>query len=272
MPLYFTDKKRRWPPSKPTQYILAILALILALVLLIVWINVGFGTSDNTSDSADKQPSNTGVDLPGVSYCLVVIEDPGSEKFSLVCADPTNETISIASLSSDMALSSGSLASVLQSQGISKTAEALADTLALPLSHYLSFSISDAEKLLIQLGNPVLSIPEDVAYKDENGATVRLPAGQRSVTPAQVSALLRYTGWENRQHGECLLSALTVTLINTHLTKESTLKGYFELLSNTGSTNWRIDHYNEYLSGMQHLISANKGELAKSVPLSSLTP
>ena len=78
MPLYFTDKKKRWPPSKPVQYLLAGGALLLAVAILVGWLLLRFVYTDepgaNTPNATTTTSTQT-IELPDNSYCLFIIED-----------------------------------------------------------------------------------------------------------------------------------------------------------------------------------------------------
>lgn len=269
MPLYFTDKRPHRPPSKPLQYILAFTALLAAVAILVGWLFFRFvyTTPTENTDTTDKD-SNTHSPLPADAYCLIIIEDAGHEQFALVQFSPQETRISVAPIPAAFSTKQGTLTDLLQKQGSAKAAQAIANTLALPLSHYMSFSIADAENFFIKLGETVqITIPEEIHYKDENNAPVHLRAEKQSLTPKQIAALLRYSDWSNPIHGENLAADLTVALINQCLHTQRSLKGYFELLSNTSATDLRIDQFNAYRIGLEHLAGANDGNIAQLTPV-----
>ena len=263
MPLTFVDKKKRWPPSKPVQYLLAVLALLVAIAVLAGWLYVRFiYTEPATIDTPDDN-NQTETELPGVSHCLIIIEDMGYERFALVRTDPSNAAVSVTALSPSMDIADGTLATVLQKYGAAKVAQAVSDQLKTPVN-FTSFSIEDVQRLFTKLGeNLQCTLTEEVTYRDENGAMVRLTADKRALTPKQITALLHHTDWQAKENGINIAADLTAALINQCLMPKRSLKGYFELLSNTAHTNLRIDHYNAYLSGWEHLASVNDGNLAK---------
>lgn len=263
MALTFVDKKKRWPPPKPVQYILAVSVLLAAVALLAGWLWVRFiYTAPVDTDTPDIAPTET--ELPDVSYCLIVIEDVGYERFALIQSDPRGESVSVAALSPTMTTDSGTLASTLQKYGAARATQAVASALQIPVSHFLSFSIADMQNLFTKLGeNLQFSLSEEVTYHDENGATVRLTTDKRALTPKQIVAILHHTEWNATENGVNIAADLTAAVINQCLRPKRSLKGYFELLSNTANTDLRIDHYNAYLSGLEHLASVNNGDLAK---------
>lgn len=263
MSLTFVDKKKHWPPSKPIQYLLALLALLIAVAVLIGWLYVRFIYTISASNDDPKDNKQTGTELPDTAYCLIILEDIGYERFALVKADPVGETVLITGISPSLTTTNGTLSAVLQKHGAARTAQAISSTLNIPVSNYLSFSIDDIQSLFTKLGeNLQFTLSEEVTYRDENGATVRLAADKRALTPKQITAILRHTTWTNEESGINVAADLTAALINQCLRPKRSLKGYFELLSNTAYTNLRIDHYNSYLSGLEHLASANDGAVA----------
>ena len=266
MPLTFVDKKKRWPPPKPVQYILAILALLAAVAVLVGWLYIRFIYTEPSDTPDDTVQTET--ELPNPAYCLVIIEDVGYERFALIHADPKGEAVSVTALSPTLNTDNGTLASVLQKYGAARTVQAVSETLDLPVANFLSFSIADVQNLFTKLGeNLQCTLSEEIRYRDENGAIVRLTADKRTLTPKQIVAILRHTEWKSEENGVNIAADLTTALINQCLRPKRSLKGYFALLSNTAHTNLRIDHYNAYLSGWEHLATINNGELAKRIDL-----
>lgn len=265
MPLYFTEKKKHWPPPKAVQYILAIALLLIAIFALGAWLFIYFG---NTTPQPEETPQDGTVispeDLPNAGYCLVIVEDAGLERFALVKTAPKSQQILVTALSADTATNEGTLSDVLKKHGPSRAAQSIADTLNLPMVHYMSFSINDLETLFTRWGNSLpLSIPEEVSYKDENGATIFLKAEHRKLTPSQIASLFRYDQWENSENHDGLAADVITAALNECLLPGKSLKGYFELLSNTAVTDLRIDQFNAYVIGWEYLVAANQGNVAQ---------
>ena len=264
MPLTFVDKKKHWPPPKFVQYILAVLALLVAIAVLVGWLYVRFIYTESAGPDTPDDPTQIEAELPDTSYCLIMIEDAGYERFALVKTDPVSSTVSVTAIAPSMNTDNGTLASVLQKYGSTRAVQAVAATLDVPVTNFLSFSIADVQSLFTKLGeNLQCALSEEVTYRDENGATVRLTADKRALTPKQITAVLRHTEWKTAENGVNVAADLTTALINQCLRPKRSLKGYFALLSNTANTNLRIDHYNAYLAGLEHLASVNNGDLAK---------
>ncbi len=262
MPLYFT-KPRRWPPSKPVQYAVSVIAILAALALLITWLALGFGGNDATQSDSTTDGTEKPVVLPDSAYCMVIIKDVGYERFALVESDPNGGVIEITPMSPTTEFNGTALANILQKQGPIGVTKAIAALTNLPVSHYLSFSIANAENFFTKLGeNLSFTLSEEIAYKDDNGATVRLRAESLQLTPKQIAALLQYQQWENAQAYDTICAEITAAVINQCLMPDRSLKGYFELLSNHASTDLRIDHFNAYQTGLEHLASVNDGKIA----------
>ncbi len=265
MSLHFRDKKRRWPPSKPVQYVLVGLSVLLALALLGGWLFLRFVYTEPTPEDNPSDSSVTDeIELSGTSYCLIIIEDVGYERFALVKTVPKNTSISVTPLSPTFETDAGALYALLKKYGPAQTAQLVAQSFDIPNLHYMSFSITDAENFFTRLGeNLRFSIPEDITYKDENGATIRLKAEEHKLTPNQIAALLRYTQWADTANETDLAAHLVTSLVNQCLRSDKSLKGYFELLSNTSVTDLRIDQFNAYRSSLEYLASKNEGAIAK---------
>ena len=265
MTLYFTDKKRRWPPSKPAQYIAACALLLIGLIVLGAWLFIRFIYTEPTPADTTPNPSIIDInELPDPSYCLIVVEDHQHERFALVKSAPKDGVISVTALSPMMETNDGYLYSLLQKHGPARTAQTVAKQLDLPALHYMAFSIEDVEILFTRLGESLqFTVPEEVTYTDENGATIRLNAESHKLTPTQIASLLRYTKWENNDHEYGLAADITAAVMNQCLRPNKSLKGYFELLSNTSATDLRIDQFNAYRNGIEYLATINAGAVAK---------
>lgn len=267
MSLNFTNKKRHWPPPKPVQYILAITLLVIAVAILLGWLFIRFVyTAPQPEETPQDQDSSmiAPEDLPDAGHCLIIVEDVGHERFAIVKTAPKDQQITVTALSPDTPIGGGTLSDVLKKYGPSRAAQAVADAMTLPMMHYMAFSINDIETLFTRLGeNLLLTIPEEVTYKDENGATIHLKAETRKLTPSQIASVFRYDQWKDPNHGDALAADVTVAVLNANLRPGKSLKGYFELLSNTAATDLRIDQFNAYAIGWEYLASVNQGAVAQ---------
>ena len=268
MSLHFRDKNKRWPPSKPMQYILSCLLVVVALAVLGGWLYIRFVYTEPIPDDPSSDSSIAGeVELGDTSYCLVIIEDVGYERFALVKTAPHDTAISVTPLSPTMETADGVLYSLLKKHGPAQTTSLVAQTLDINNLHYMSFSITDAENFFTRLGeNLRFTIPENLSYKDENGATIRLKAEEHKLTPNQIAALLRYTQWEDTANETDLAAHIVASLVNQCLRTDKSLKGYFELISNSAVTDLRIDQFNAYRSSLEYLASKNNGSIAEGTP------
>lgn len=267
MTLNFTEKKRRWPPPKPVQYILAVTLLVIAVAILLGWLFIRFVYTAPQVEEPPQEQDTSAIspdDLPEAGHCLIIVEDVGYERFALVTTAPKDRQVTVTALSPDTPTDDGTLRDVLQKHGPSRATQAIADTMTLPVMHYMSFSINDIETLFTRLGeNLLLTIPEEVTYKDENGATIHLKAEARKLTPSQVASVFRYDQWKEPNNGDALAADVTVAVLNASLRPGKSLKGYFELLSNTAATDLRIDQFNAYAIGWEYLASVNQGAVAQ---------
>lgn len=265
MSLHFRDKKKRWPPSRPVQYLLACLLALIAIAILGGWLYLRFVYTEPTpQDSIQGSSITDEVELGDTSYCLIIVEDVGYERFALVKTAPQDTAISVTPLSPTFETADGALYALLKKYGPAQTAQFVAQALDIPALHYMSFSITDVENFFTRLGESLqFTIPEDVSYKDENGATIRLKAESHKLTPNQIAALLRYTQWTQTENETDLAAHVVTALVNQCLRSNNSLKGYFELLSNTAVTDLRIDQFNAYRSSLEYLAAKNEGSIAK---------
>lgn len=269
MALYFT-KKRRWPPSKPVQYILAFLGLILALVILSSWLIIRYHHSAPSAPAEQEPTINAPVEhFTDIGHCLLVFDLDGAERFVLVQTNPEQNHIIAAPIPASLTDKDGcSLSEALHRHGVPAITSTVADTLKLPVKHYLSFTAKGVEQFLNQLDNGVLfDIPEQVTYTDENGATIRLSAGEHRLSAGQVRALLEYTGWKKPKQQDNLAADLATAILNQYLLEGRSLEGYFAGLSNAAVTDLRIDNFNEYRGALAQLAQHNDGSLCHRITL-----
>lgn len=266
MPLYFTDKKRRWPPPKPVQYLLAGLALAVAVTVLVGWLLLRFVYGD-TEQPPKTDPTTTDsqiqTDLPDTAYCLFIIEDEGYERFALVEFAPADNRITVEAIPASLSLTEGeTVAQVYQRTKAAHITRAIAEHYQLPLEHYVSLSISEMEKLIMGWGGSLrMAPPEAVTYQDENGATVRLPAEVNAMTPKQIAAMLRNTHWVNEENGLGLAADIATALLNQILTPSRDLSRCFSDISS--HTSLKIHHFTNYQLALSHLASLNGGAIAQ---------
>lgn len=270
MALYFT-KKRRWPPSKPVQYILASLGLILAIIILTSWLIIRYQRTSSTPSTEQETTTTIPVEqATEIGHSLLIFDLEGAERFVLVQTNPNRNQVSVVPLPSNMTDSDGCLLSeAIHRHGAPKVTASVAEALDLPIHHYLSFSAKGIEQFLAQLDNGVLfKIPEQVVFTDENGATIRLSAGEHRLSAGQVRSLLEYKEWKKSKSRENLAADLTVEIFNQYLVEGRSLEGYFASLSNATVTDLRIDNFNDYRSALAQLAAHNTGALCHRIDLS----
>lgn len=268
MPLYFTDQKRRWPPPKPIQYVLAIITLALAVAVLVGWLLLRFVYTDAEQGGGSSTTTTTGTsiaqtELPNTSYCLLIIEDAGHERFALMKIAPKENAITVDAISPSLPLNeTETMAQLYRRTKASQLTQAVAAYYQLPLEHYVSLSIAELEKLIVTWGGSLRMAPaEEMSYRDENGAIVRLPAEINAMSPKQIAAMLRYNQWKDKQNHDGLAADVAVALFNQILTPNRDLnRCYSDLAANTSL---RIHHFNALYEGLKHLASLNDGAIAQ---------
>lgn len=274
MPLYFT-KPKRWPPSRPVQFILAFLVLLVVLVVLGAWLFIGYRQSigPGQSDGSDTSLPVSAEPLAGTANSLLIINESGHEQFVLIQANPAAGRMAVAPVPATLRATDGStLADTLRKHGSASAKETVAAALELPIEHYITLSAAGTETYLGYLENGLtLTLAEDVSYTDANGAKVKLSAGERTLAPGQAAALLRYTDWKSPDNGLAVAADLTAAVLNQYLLPDHSLGGHFAALSNAAQTDLRIDHFNSYRSTLAYLAEQNDGTLCRCVTLSGTT-
>lgn len=258
MSLYFTDKKKHWPPPKAVQYLLAGIVLVSAIAILVGWLLFRFVYSEEVEQKPDTKPTPTSStqipnDLPDPAYCLFIINDMNFERFALVKFAPVENTVTVHAISSSLPISeSETLAQMYRRTKEIHVTNALANHFRLPLKHYISLSISEFEALIAAWSGTLTIAPtEEISYVDENGVTVRIPAESSTIPPKKVTALLRYTQWKSEQSKTQLSAELAAAMLRYILSPHRDLnKCYFEIADHT---NILIQHFNSFYKGLSHL-------------------
>lgn len=263
MPLYFTDKKRHWPPPKPVQYLLAGLALALAVTILVGWLLLRFVYDNTEQPPTTQSTTEMQTDLPDNAYCLFIIEDQGYERFALVEFAPADNRITVEAIPSTLLLTEEeTVAQMYQRTKAAHITGVIAERYQLPLEHYISLSIAEMEKLILAWGGSLrMAPPETVTYQDENGATVRLPAEMNAMTPKQIAAILRNTQWKSEESSTGLAADIAAALLNQILTPSRNLSQCFSDVS--AHTSLKIHHFTNYQPALTHLASLNDGVIAQ---------
>ena len=266
MPLYFTDKKKHWPPPKAVQYILAAIALVAAIGILTAWLLVRFVYSDPDSAAPSATTGKTNlttttqsqVDLPETGFCLFIIEDNGYERFALIECAPTDGNITVRYVPATLLLSNGqTVTQTYQRTNAAQVTKDIATHYQIPLAHYISFSITEVESLVSRWGGSLpMTPPEEIKM-----GTAVLPAEQRAMTPQQISAMLRYTQWKDAQNRDRLIAEIVAAFINHTLTPNCNLNQIYSAIADHSSI--RVHHFNAFYDGLAYLSSLNEGAIAQ---------
>ena len=265
MPLYFTDQKKRWPPSKPVQYFLAGMALVLAVGILIGWLLLRFVYTDDVQEPPKSTTTTSATqiesELPDTGYCLFIVKDAGYEHFALIRFAPAQNAVTVQGIPSTLPISgTETVAQLYQRTKEANVTNAIATYYQLPLKHYISLSIQELESLVSRwTGSIQLTLAEEITYRDENGVTVRIPATASTLTPKQMAATLRYTQWKNDDSQSHLSAELTVALLRYVLNPNRDLnKCYMDIADNTSLL---IQHFNAYYPGLAHLAAQDSNTI-----------
>ena len=266
MPLYFTDKKKRWPPSKPVQYLLAGGALLLAIAILVGWLLLRFVYTDEPGTTPSDTTTTTStqtMELPDSSYCLFIIEDAGYERFAIIELAPAENRITVDAIPPSLQLSeSESLAQMYQRAKAAQVVRAVANHYQLPMEHYVSLSIAQLEGLIRTWGGSLrMAPPEEMVYQDEKGKDRVLYAESTAMTPQQIKAMLLNSNWDHEESHIGLAADIAAALFNQMLTPNRNLQQCFSDLSS--HTSWKIHHFTNYQKALNHLANQNDGHIAE---------
>ena len=233
MALYF-NKRRRWPPSRPVQFILAFLALLLAIAVLVAWLIIGYhqNAPTPTEEPETMTPSQTEI-VTDIGRCLIILDMDTTQHFLLVQTDPATPRVSVMRIPGNLKADEATLKSVFKKNGSPRAMQVVSETLNLPISHYLTLNAKGVENFVNQFENGVVyTLPEEISYTDENDIRIQLTAKEHTLTGGQVKEILRFTDWDKSSNQNKVVTDLVCALFNQYLSSDFPLKSYFGLLSN----------------------------------------
>lgn len=265
----YLNKRRQWSAAKLAQYIFAVLALLIALGILLSWLFFRYQKGSDTGQKEPIEPIQEEVAIhTEPARCLLIFDFEKTERFVLVQADASQNRITTVPLPSSISDADGcTLSQALRRHGAQSVTKTIADTVELPLQHYIAFTPDGVEQFLSTLGSGItFSVPEKLSYK-ENGATIQLNAGEQVLSPSQVRILLSYTKWKNADFHTALAAKLTAAVLNQYLLKDHPLETYFSSLSNACTTKLRYDNFYSYLPTLHFFAQHNTGKLCHQISL-----
>lgn len=264
MPLEFRRRRFR-KPGKKGQYALALLALLAVIAVVCFWVAVRLH-----QPSAPEEPDADSSSAEGVqadpswepSYLLVLITDEEVPRAVLLRSDPYKGAMQATPLPVNARVQEDTqLYALYRKQGAAAVTAALADTLEIPLQHYMAMRYDQVESWLNYLENGlVLTLPEAVQY-----ASLRLEAGEHNLTATQAVHLLQYEGWQDAARAEQIAADALCAMLNQYLTANRYLAGDFAALSNLCRTSLRIGDFTAGKDRLAHLAEQNAGSLCRTV-------
>ena len=257
MALEFRRRRFRLP-GKKGQFALAVAVLLLAIALLAGWIVVSYhmDKAKMTPSSTDSGPSvvdsYTRADTVNL---LVMLTDRGQERFTLIQAAPATPALRVMAVPETMDVGDGqTLAQRYRKSGAAAATAAVAETLELPVAHYMALTGENTEKWFNYLENGIpVTLPEAVNTTDENGSILRLNAGEHTVTATQAVGLLRYTGWRDAENNRCFHAQIIAVMLQRYYTPQRRFAADFARLSNLCKTDLRIGDFQDAQAKLEYL-------------------
>ena len=264
MPLEFRRRRFR-KPGKKGQYALALLALLAVIAVVCFWVAVRLHQPSVPEEPDADSSSAEGVQADPTwepAYLLVLITDEEAPRAVLLRSDPYKGAMQATPLPVNARVQEDTqLYALYRKQGAAAVTAALADTLEIPLQHYMAMRYDQVENWLNYLENGlVLTLPEAVQY-----ASLRLEAGEHNLTATQAVSLLQYTGWQDAARAEQIAADALCAMLNQYLTAARYLAGDFAALSNLCRTSLRIGDFTAGKDRLTYLAEQNAGSLCRTV-------
>lgn len=246
--------------SKNGQLAVAIAAVLLALCIVAVWITVSFRSQPNpNADSSDVSTDGPSFENEAARNLLLMLTDEGYERFTLVQINPAAQHVYVAAVPPTLIGDSGStLVDTMHKKGYADAVRLAADTLEMPISHYIALDADQAEAWFNHLENGLtVTLPQAVDFTDKRGTVVRLDAGEHALTATQIVALMRYDGWEDADTTRFITAQMVAAMINRYATPERRFDIDFSTLSNLSRSSLRISDFNNFLPALKHTVAEN---------------
>ena len=256
--------------NKPIHIVLTALIAILAIAVLTGWLTLSYlqnrPAEENETPDEMVSPVETVTEK---ATCLLILDMDTTQHYVLIQAAPHSGKMRIAAIPSNLETgTTDTLTDLLRRSGPAKVTETVREQLSLPVENYLHLTPSGVNKFLNEMENGVTAtIPEAIKYTDENGITSTLSSGKNTLTAGQATAALSYAKWSDTEYAALTTTRIIVSLLNSYMKPERSLKGYFGALSNVAQTNLRIDHYIAYAPALEAIAESNSGDIADVVEL-----
>ena len=269
MPLHY-GKTNKISGRRIVSFVLASLLLLLAIGVMVAWMVIHFHQSTPTTPSNDSDTTSQYEDpLTAVDSSLIIFDMDQTPRFVLVKTDPARSVVNVAPVPANITDEQGNtLPSILSKHGSMKVIQTVSAALDLSIAHYITWSAKGSQTFLNELdAGIVLTLPESVAYTDENGITVRLQAGEQKLTGTQAAAVLQFSAWQDTTLTQTVPAQIVAAVLNQYLVPEQRLDGYFAALADSAQTDLRIDNYNGFRRVLSHLSEHNTGALCRIVTI-----
>lgn len=263
MPLEFR-RRRFHKPGKKMQLVLASILLLIAAGFVVFWVAVRLhqpaapAESSSSADSSVAQADSAWEP----TYLLILLTDEEAPRAVLLRSDPLSSSLQATPLSPAAWVSDNSqLDALYRKEGAVAVTTAVATALDIPLRHYIALRYDEAESWLNYLENGLtLTLPEPV-----QSGTLRLEAGERSLTATQSVNLLRYTGWSNAGQTQTVAADAVTAMLNQYFRASRYLEGDFSALSNLCKTDLRISDFTADKARLTYLTVQNQGSLCRTI-------
>lgn len=224
------------------------------------------GISSTTFSSSGSAPA-AGYTAADARNLLIVTTDGTAVQGCVVLrTDPANARVRALAVPRETVLTVNGEAIRLYeagaAYGIARVKEALAQQLQLTLHHWAAISYDELESVIGYLGEGlILTLNEDVHYRAEDGYTLQLPGGVRSLTAAQVTGVLRYENWHDGARQRAAVQAeVLCALVNQYMIPSRTdMQADFSALIDMMESDIRIADFVAAREGLLYLASRNSG-------------
>lgn len=221
-----TEKRSVKRPRSGVVFLVTFLVFLALFGGVMIW-GVSEFWRQNYTETPDAAPTTVSAADHTASetrrLLLITEEDGAAQGFVLLCAEPAAGRIVALPLPRETVVTLGTSQSRLfelyAAGGTAAVTEQVERLTGEPIGNTAVITYEGIRKWITYLGDGVIfTLNEEVRYENRDGAAVTMKSGARTLSAAQATDLLQYTGWHAGRRGQADVQAqLAAAIINQYL-------------------------------------------------------
>ena len=276
MPTYQPKRKKKGRASSVMVFLLVFVLFLAIFGGVCLWAVVQNRRPADGASSGSSEEGGAAFTQADVRWLFVAMQDGDEPRgFLAVRADHGAGRIHAVAVPKETEVTDGTalirLDALFQKGGVTAARAAVEDLLGVSMSHYVSMTYANVEKLLQYYDSSLqFTLTEDLDYREGN-YFIKMSSGRYTLTPKQAVDILRYPNWQHKglQQQADIHAEMLAALVNQYLTaaRADQLEADFSKIADIARTDIRISHFTEYRECLRALAGANGGDICTAVSL-----